>query len=106
MIPDDGSEAVLIECNPRPVPVHHLGRHVGVDLGAAFARLLNGETLAGGPLFADRELDVVLFPHALNRALHVEGSLLDMPEEDPGLVRHVASRIAARQTDQPTRLAA
>ncbi|MFM9935665.1 MAG: ATP-grasp domain-containing protein [Novosphingobium sp.] len=106
MIPDDGSEPVLIECNPRPVPVHHLGREVGVDLAAAFARLLNGESVPGGPLFADRDLDVVLFPHALNRALHIEGSHLDMPHEDPGLIRHVAGRMQAEPADQPERLAA
>lgn len=106
MVPHDGSEPVLIECNPRPVPVHHLGHHLGVGLAAAFACLLNGETLPGGPLFADRELDVVLFPHTLNRALHVAGSLLDMPDEDPGLVRHVSGRIAAKGADHPKRLAA
>jgi D-alanine-D-alanine ligase-like ATP-grasp enzyme len=106
MIPDDGGEAVLIECNPRPVPVHHLGRHIGVDLAMALARLLNGEALDDGPLFADRELDVVLFPHALNRALHIEGSLLDMPEEEPGLVRHVANQMSANSADRPARLAA
>ncbi|WP_226018088.1 ATP-grasp domain-containing protein [Novosphingobium sp. FKTRR1] len=106
MVPDDGSEPVLIECNPRPVPVHHLGRHIGVDLAAAFARVLNGEIQPGEPLFPDRNLDVVLFPHALDRALHLEGGILDMPDEDPGLIRHVANRTSAKGTDRPARLAA
>lgn len=106
MIPHDGSEPVMIECNPRPVPVHHLGSHVGVDLASAFARLLNGESVEGDPAFADREIDVVLFPHALDPALQVAGSLLDMADEDPGLVRHVTGHSPAKGTDQPTRLAA
>ncbi len=106
MIPNDGSEPVLIDCNPRPVPVHHLGRRIGVDLAAAFARLLNGEALDDGPLFPDRELDVVLFPHALNRALQGEGGLPDMPDEDPGLVRHLVGPISAKGTDRPARFAA
>jgi hypothetical protein len=106
MIPNDGSELVLIECNPRPVPMHHLGRRIGADLAAVFARLLNGEAFDDGPLFPDRELDVVLLPNALSRALHGEGGLLDVPDDDPGLVRRVIGPTSAKGTDRPVRFAA
>jgi predicted ATP-grasp superfamily ATP-dependent carboligase len=106
MIPYDGGEPVLIECNPRPVPVHHLGRHIGVDMAAAFARLLKGEIPEGGPLLADRELDVVLFPHALNPLQHQHCDLIDTPDADPGLIRHAVSSMAAKAADHTASLAA
>ncbi|MDT0506953.1 ATP-grasp domain-containing protein [Novosphingobium sp. MMS21-SN21R] len=106
MIPHDGGKPLLIECNPRPVPVHHLGRRIGVDMAEAFARFVRGGTLDGEPLFPDRDLDVVLFPHALNHALHIEGCLIDIPDEDPGLIRHVTGRTVTREIHSPTRLAA
>jgi len=106
MIPDDGGEPVVIECNPRPVPVHHLGRHIGADLAAAFARLVKGETLEGGPLFAKSDLDVVLFPHALNPAQHHPDRMLDMPHDDPGLIRHVVGHVPPEGAVRPVGLAA
>ncbi|WP_353228026.1 hypothetical protein [Novosphingobium sp.] len=100
MIPHDGGDPLLIECNPRPVPVHHLGRHVGVDLAAALARMLDGEAPDAAPMPASRALEVVLFPHALDPALARHNRLSDVPGDDPGLIRHVGDPLPA------TRLAA
>lgn len=92
MIPADTGEALLIECNPRPVPVHHLGQHVGVDLAAALAPLLSGEAPDREVLSATGELDVVLFPYALNVQPQDKGPMLDVPQSEPGLIRHVQVR--------------
>ncbi|WP_421853083.1 hypothetical protein [Novosphingobium sp.] len=92
MIPADTGEPLLIECNPRPVPVHHLGQHIGVDLAAALARLLSGKAPDDHVLAAIGELDVVLFPYALSEQKRDNGRMLDVPQSEPGLIRHVQSR--------------
>jgi len=96
MIPSDGRDPLLIECNPRPVPVHHLGRHIGVDLAGALASLLNGEAPDEQVLSASNDLDVVLFPHSLNPVQSRQNCLSDVPAEEPGLIRHVVDRMEAK----------
>lgn len=92
MIPAEGGAPLLIECNPRPVPVHHLGQHIGVNLAAALARVLSGKAPDAESLTATGELDVVLFPYALTARDQQKGRLLDVPQSEPGLIRHVQSR--------------
>ncbi len=96
MIPADGRDPLLIECNPRPVPVHHLGRHIGVDLAGALALLLNGEEPDEQVLAASTVLDVVLFPHALDPVHSRQNCLADVPAGEPGLIRYVADRMEAK----------
>lgn len=78
----------LLECNPRPVPVTHLGRLVGADLCAAlYQQLASGRPPQQGPV---KSLEVALFPQewrrdpsspALGAAYH------DVPWDDPALLR-------------------
>lgn len=95
MIPAGTQAPLLIECNPRPVPVHHLGQHIGVNLAAALALVLSGKVPDAESLTATGELDVVLFPYALNAQERNKGRLLDVPRNEPGLIQHVQNRQTA-----------
>lgn len=82
----EGGEPLLIECNPRPVPVAHLGDSVGVDLPALLAGLVRGGDRPERPLVAEGQAEHVLFPHSLNPA-NLTGTIkADVPEHDPGLI--------------------
>ena len=96
MVPDDGGAPVLLECNPRPIQVCHLGYRIGVDLSAALARLLAGEAPPAQPLAPTRSLDLVLFPYALDGAELREGVLGDIPATDPGLMAYGEGLMAQR----------
>ena len=85
----------LIECNPRPVPVSHLGSRVGVDLPAELAALLRGAAPRQTPLLPSTHLDVLLFPHALDTSRHRPGRFADLPIGDPGLLRHITGETRA-----------
>jgi predicted ATP-grasp superfamily ATP-dependent carboligase len=63
-LPDADGKRVLIECNPRPIPVCHLGGSVGVDLAGALAALLAGGEVPPVPLdaTATREWQLLLRP--------------------------------------------
>lgn len=88
MLDEEGGEPVLLECNPRPIQVCHLGYRIGVDLAAELASLLRGEEPRRQPLRADRTLDVVLFPHALDPGRVLPGMLDDVPGADHGLMAY------------------
>ncbi len=81
---------VLIECNPRPIQIGHLGYRIGVDLSAALAALLRGGAVPDVPLAARETLDILLFPHALDPMALRAGVLADMPMTDAGLMRYGA----------------
>jgi len=82
----------LLECNPRPIQVCHLGARIGADLCAALARALNGEATA--PVRADREATVALFPQEWLRMpglLATHEADLDVPWEDADLLRKMVA---------------
>ena len=91
MLEEGTGEAVLLECNPRPIQVCHLGYRIGVDLAAELARLIRGGTPPAQPLIANRDMEVVLFPYAMDANRARPGALDDIPGKDPGLLQYGAS---------------
>jgi hypothetical protein len=82
-------EAVLLECNPRPTQIMHLGSLVGVDLARSFRLALQGRCEAPCK-FPRGEREAAFFPQEWTRnpgnpilatAFH------DVPWEDPALLR-------------------
>lgn len=93
MVESETGRALLLECNPRPVPACHLGAHIGVDLCAALAAGLRGEAVAVAE--AEGEELVALFPQEWQRdpqALAIFTGYVDMPAQDQGLLRHIADK--------------
>lgn len=84
--PQDGGEPVLIECNPRPVPIAHLGAIVGVDLGVLLADYLSSGALPSIPVSPQRTLEIILFPASLQPWPGLQGVLRDIPHDDPALI--------------------
>lgn len=97
--PGDGTDPIVIEINPRPVPQLHLGARVGVDMARALRDAVRGE-FQGAPRLGSAGPRVVLFPQELHRLrssrgglagtlrwLAIPGALGDIPWNDPGLVR-------------------
>lgn len=109
MVPAAGGPALMIECNPRPVAIHNLGRGVGVDFAALLATCLADGEPQGAPLLARREARVLLFPHGLDPAWAAEaaarGWQIDMPEDEPALVAAMQGRGAEERAEPPTQVA-
>lgn len=78
----------LIECNPRPIQVCHLGDKVGVDLCAALAAAMRGQC---SPFIGSKgNALITLFPQAwLHDPLSIERTkgALDAPWDDAPLLR-------------------
>ena len=68
----DDAEPVILEINPRPVPQLHLGASIGVDMGRAFADVLN-KRWDGTPRLASKSRTVRLFPQSLILRRELEG---------------------------------
>ena len=88
MIESRTGHAYLIECNPRPIPVCHLGGRIGVDLCVALAAELRAEPPK--PAGAIRAEDIRLFPQEWQREpadLADSDAYLDVPWDDPALLR-------------------
>ena len=89
VIAENGGGAFLIECNPRPVSMIHLGRLFGHDLCGAFARHLGWLTETPETVALPKETVVALFPNEIKRdpesAWLRSGSevLHDVPWDDP-----------------------
>jgi predicted ATP-grasp superfamily ATP-dependent carboligase len=96
-IVEDSGAAHLIELNPRPTPICHLGEHLGRDLCVSLRQALAGD------LSEDREAarlpqKVALFPQEWVRnpsSPHFIDSFHDVPWDEPDLVE--ACVILARQ---------
>ncbi len=88
MIEHATGDAYLLECNPRPIQIGHLGRRIGVDLAAALAAALAGD-LPAEPQSASGEADIALFPQSwLQDPESLAGNAdADVPWDDPGLMR-------------------
>jgi len=88
MLEDSSGSAYLLECNPRPIQVCHLGACIGADLMRPLADALAGRPLAAMATAPDRDLEVALFPHAVQRAYLGPDVVLDVPWGDGGLCHH------------------
>jgi hypothetical protein len=86
--PDDGGDPVFIECNPRPVPIAHLGGRLGVDLAVLLANYLSTGRLPARPVFPQGTLEVILFPASLQPLPGHDEVLRDIPNDDPGFLEY------------------
>jgi predicted ATP-grasp superfamily ATP-dependent carboligase len=84
---DSAGAAWLIECNPRPTPISHLGALVGEDICRALYCRIAGQSL---PRLAQEDgLVVARFPTEQLRdpgSPHLTTGLHDVPWDDPGLL--------------------
>ena len=97
MIEATTGQAYLLECNPRPIQVCHLGERVGVDLARILADALNGVTGVTESPNLLAGLEVALFPHALQISADDTSILRDIPWQDSGLLRFFGRDDAAIQ---------
>jgi biotin carboxylase len=94
---EHGSDvAYLLECNPRPIQVCHLGALIGADLMRPLADALAGRAVATKAAAPDQALEVALFPYAAQRTDVSPGVLLDVPWDDAGLCRYACVNPAER----------
>jgi hypothetical protein len=88
MIEDRTGAVYLLECNPRPIPISHLGARIGVDLCAALAAALSGD-VRSATRSAGAQV-VVLFPQEWHRnpsGVASSSYYVDVPRDDPNLLR-------------------
>lgn len=95
---DEQNRAWFLECNPRPIPISHLGALMGTDL----CRRFHAE-FAGKPLppekDAVRELIVAHFPKELRRdpqSEWLQRALHDVPADDSKLMAALLEESAPR----------
>jgi hypothetical protein len=89
MLESDGGAAYLIELNPRPTPICHLGGAFGDDLCGALWQRLTGSPPHGVSSRADGRL-VVLFPQEWVRTAnspYFQQGFHDVPWGEPELLR-------------------
>jgi predicted ATP-grasp superfamily ATP-dependent carboligase len=88
----------LLECNPRPTPVCHLGARIGVDLCGALAVELSGQKYR--PAAEIKEETITLFPQEWRRnpeGIAGTGNYIDIPLDDPNLLRAIVDSFAPVQ---------
>lgn len=85
---DKKGNPYLIECNPRPTPVSHLGAVTGVDLFAALYAGLNAEEYKGK---VEKDKMIALFPKEWRRdktsAYLSDRAYHDVPWDQPEIIR-------------------
>jgi biotin carboxylase len=89
IIAAETGRAVLIECNPRPIQVAHLGPRIGVDLVAALAHAFAGTPSLPPPPEVLREETIAFFPQEWLRdsgSPHFAAAFHDVPWDEPALV--------------------
>jgi len=88
---DVQGNAWLIECNPRPISISHLGARLGEDICAALHSRLTGQP---PPMINPRaELVVAHFPQESLRdpaSPYLTSAIYDVPEDDPDLMRRLS----------------
>lgn len=88
MIDDVTGDIYLLECNPRPIPVCHLGSRIGIDLCAALRAELSGEEqVSVGEVIGET---ITLFPQEWQRnpdGIADTANYVDIPLDDPVLLR-------------------
>ncbi len=95
---DHAGNAWLLECNPRPTPIAHLGKLVGEDLCLALRNWVSAAPLPRGE-HKDNFL-VAHFPQELWRdpqSAHLQSAFHDVPLDDLKLLAEI------QQTDPPRR---
>jgi predicted ATP-grasp superfamily ATP-dependent carboligase len=101
ILPVGDEGPVLIECNPRVVPISHLGRQIGVDQAGLLVARMRGGQPSRFPLITDKTLDILLFPHSMSARSDERSLLRDIPGNDAGLVNHISGQfghaLAARK---------
>jgi hypothetical protein len=94
MIEDKTGKAYLLECNPRPIQIGHLGPRIGINMCDALARAMRGEApLQSG---ATKEAEIAMFPQEWLRSPATIAGLdapLDVPWDDPELLRAMVSTV-------------
>jgi biotin carboxylase len=93
-IVDEAGHAILLECNPRPTQIMHLGHLVGVDLARSFREALVG-TRDESCQFPEGEREVAFFPQEWKRdpqSPALQASYHDVPWEDPALLRAMLAK--------------
>lgn len=90
MIEAETGSAYLLECNPRPIPIGHLGGLLGVNLCQALFDGLQGQRPPAQDA-ADRSSSVVVsfFPQEWRRdpaSPHLSTTYHDVPWDDPALL--------------------
>ena len=89
MIEAETGHAYLLECNPRPVPVCHLGTLGGVNLGQALFARLSGQPWKP-QTSVEQEQVICLFPQEWRRdpnSANLHQIYHDVPWDDPALVK-------------------
>lgn len=87
-IVDADGAAWLLECNPRPTPIAHLGARAGIDLALALKQRIAGDTRPAPPPYKPG-LTVAFFPFETWRdalSTHLQNSFHDIPTDDPELL--------------------
>jgi hypothetical protein len=85
----DTDRLLLLEFNPRPTPVYHLGHYAGVDFAGALREMASGPATIQTPNLSSKVID--LFPQMLYYSVEHLNPLLflrclgDMPWKDPAL---------------------
>jgi hypothetical protein len=97
MVEAETGNAYVLECNPRPTPVSHLGGLVGSDLCAALWDALHGTTATGsGPKTpAAKEQWVAFYPQEMLRDPHspyLRTAYVDFPHDDLPLMQALRER--------------
>jgi len=89
---DPAGDAWLIECNPRPTPIAHLGARLGEDICAAlYCRLVRQPPPSINPR---SELVVAHYPQESLRdpaSPYLTDAIHDVPTDDPELMRRLSS---------------
>lgn len=86
-IVDETGQAWFLECNPRPIPISHLGERVGEDLCRRFYSRLTGGAMPVEKPFA--EMAVAHFPKEQRRDAQspwLQNAFHDVPVDDPELM--------------------
>ncbi len=92
---DDVGQAWFLECNPRPIPISHLGAPIGENLCRRFYSQLTGEPMPPEKPFT--EMTVAHFPKEQRRdpqSLWLKNALHDVPVDDPDLVAALLAEFA------------
>ncbi len=103
-IADDDGRAWLLECNPRPTQMVHLGPLVGVDPARALAAALRQEAASGFEKPVE-EVPVAFFPQEWRRdpeSASLREMYHDVPWDDPNLL---AAMLRKKSTPARRRLA-
>ena len=89
---------LLLEFNPRPTPISHLGARLGVDLAAAYR---DGQARDSSALLRQ---SVALYPQEMLRDPSgggIDGSWHDIPEDEPELLEALQARVAKANVALP-----